>query len=147
MRGLSCMLHRKRGIKLCLFVDHHFPIFGLGMHEQLTLDVVYRLIQCIPELLEVFFIEENLVLFIFLFSDTLALGNCDVEVLFGFCGLYVKEIRAFTRPHPLREDLIFIRVFQGPTTSLQDCCKVGLYSVEFDTGNISKISQPKNPKS
>ena len=52
------------------------------MHKQLVLDVVYRLIQRIPELLEVFFVEENLVFLILLFPYTLALGNRDVEVLF-----------------------------------------------------------------
>jgi len=94
------------------------------MHKKLALDIVHRLIQRISKLLEILFVEEDLVLFVFLFPHTLALGDRDVEILLGFRGFHIKEVRALAGPHPLREDLILIRVFQGRTTSLQKQLRV-----------------------
>lgn len=109
----------ENGVNLSLFLPNHFYISRLSMHQQLTLDVVYGFIQCIPEFLKIFFVEEDLMLLIFFFPYSFALGNRDVEVLLRLGGFHIKEVRSFTGSHPFCEDFIFVRVFQGRTTSLQ----------------------------
>lgn len=75
-------------------------------------DVLNRLGQCVLKLLEILFIQEDLVLLVFFFTDTLAFRDGDVEVFFRFCGLDVEEIRPFASTYALREYLVLIVVFQ-----------------------------------
>jgi hypothetical protein len=61
------------------------------------------------------------VLFVFIVTDALAFGDRDVEVFFRLRRLHIEEIRTLSRPHALREDLIFVAVvlFQCPHPPLQ----------------------------
>jgi hypothetical protein len=114
------------------------------MHKQLTLDVIHRLIQRVAEFLEIFLVEENLVLFVFLFPYPLAFGDRDVEILLRFCGFHIKKIRAFTRPHPFCEDFVFIRVFQGcnylPSKEL--LLEYDMHGLKFETRSSSFLHSP-----
>ena len=88
----------------------------LGAHalQELCLNVLHCLGQGVLELFEIFLVEENLVLLVFLFTYALALCDRDVEVLFGLGCLHVEEVRAFPSPHPFGEQLVFVAVgFQG----------------------------------
>ncbi len=49
--------------------------------EQLTLHMLDSLCKGFTELVEVFLVEENLVLLVLILTDALALGNGDVKVL------------------------------------------------------------------
>jgi len=89
--------------------------------QELALNEINRFIQRIPKFLKIFFVQEDLVLLVLLFTDTLAFRNGDVEVLFRLCRLHIKEIRPFAGANTFCEDLIFVCVFQGATTSLQVC--------------------------
>ena len=62
-----------------------------------------------------FFVKE---LTLSIVKSPLTLGNGKV-IIVGPRRFYIKEIGAFTGSHPFREDFVFIRVFQGCTTSLQ----------------------------
>ncbi len=86
--------------------------FGRLSQQQLTLDVLDGFRQRVTELLEILLVEKDLVFLVFLFANPLALRNRDIEILFRFRRFYIEEIRALSRPHPLRENLVFIVIFQ-----------------------------------
>ena len=57
---------------------------------------------------------------ILLLTNALTLGDGDVEVLFGFGCLYIKEVRALACPHTLCENLILVAIIvQSP---YPPCC-------------------------
>lgn len=91
----------------------HHSVFGLGNDKEMRFDVFYSLMQCIAELVKILFVKENLVLLVFLFPDALALGNRNIEILFGFRRLDVEKVRALTCPHAFGEDFVLVVVFQG----------------------------------
>ncbi len=113
MRTRAFLYVKLKRYQSCLLFRYELTISRIGMHKQLTLDVIDRFIQCIAEFFEIFLVEEYFVLFVFLFSYPLALGNGDVEILLRFRGFHIKEIRALSSTHPFREDFVLIRVFQG----------------------------------
>lgn len=80
--------------------------------QQLSLDVLDGLGECIAEFFEILLIEKDLVLFVLFFTYSLAFRNRDVEILFRFRRLHVKEIRALSRANAFSEDFIFVGVFQ-----------------------------------
>ncbi len=84
------------------------------MLKKLGLNVLNAFAECFFELVEVFFVEENLVFLVFIFPDTLAFGDGDVEVLLRLCCFDIEEIGAFAGPYPFGEELVFVPVgFQG----------------------------------
>lgn len=74
----------------------------------------YGFRQCFSEFQKVFFVEEDLVLLVFVFTDALTLRDRDIEILLRLGGFHIKEVRSFPGANPLRENLIFVAiVIQG----------------------------------
>jgi hypothetical protein len=90
--GLSVLLDR-------------FPVLG-----ELGKDVFDGFGEGVPELVEILFIEEDLVLFVLFLAHPLAFGDGNIEVLLGLGRFHVEKVGPFARAHPFREDLIFVAV-------------------------------------
>jgi hypothetical protein len=82
----------------------------LAVFEKLNLNLFYGLRECVAEFVKILLIKEDLMLLIFFIADAFALGDGDVEVLFGFCGFDIEEVRAFTCTDSLRKYLILVTV-------------------------------------
>ena len=80
------------------------------MFEQLRLNVLNGLRESFTEFVKIFLVEKDLVLFVFIITDTFALRDGDVEVLFGLRGFHIEEVGALPCAYPLRKDLIFVAV-------------------------------------
>lgn len=81
--------------------------------QELFLDMIDRLIQCVGEFLKILLVEENLVLLVFFLSHSLAFGDGNIEILLRFGRLDVEEVGPLSRAHPSGEDFIFVLRFQG----------------------------------
>jgi len=87
-----------------------FLLGDFDLLEEMCLDILDRFGKGIAELLKVLFVEENLMLLVLIFTDSLTFRDRDIEILLGLCRLHIKEVRAFSCPHTLREDLIFVAI-------------------------------------
>jgi hypothetical protein len=99
------------GTVLQLLLSDDARLGGL-IHQQVCLDVFYSFRQRVAEFFKILLVQKDLVLLIFLFANPLAFRNRYVVVFFRFRRFHVEEIRALPGPHPLREDLILVVVFQ-----------------------------------
>jgi hypothetical protein len=86
------------------------PLFGRGLFEELGLDVSNGLREGFPELLEIFLVQEDLVLLILIVTNTLALGDRDVEVFLGLRRFHIEEVGPLSGPDAFCEDLIFVAI-------------------------------------
>ena len=77
------------------------------------MDVLDCFVERVRKLLKIFLIQKDLVLLILFLTDPLALGDRDVEVLFGFCGLHIKEVRSFSGTDAPRKYFVLILWFQS----------------------------------
>jgi hypothetical protein len=92
--------------------------FGGNALQELRLHILDRLGQGFFEFFEVFLVQENLMLFVFVFADTLAFRYRDIEIFLRFCRFHVEEVRAFACPDTFREDLVFVPIVIQGTSSL-----------------------------
>jgi len=85
-------------------------LINLDLGEKI-LNLRHGLIEGFRELVKIFFVQEDLMLLIFLRSNPLALCNGDVEVLFGFRGLHIEKVRPLPCTHSLRENFVLVVIF------------------------------------
>jgi len=66
---------------------YHLQTTGCGLSylfggQQINADVVDCFVQCVSKLIKVLFVQEDFMLLVFFFADTLALSDGDVEIFF-----------------------------------------------------------------
>src|SRR5467141_246731 len=107
--------------------------------EQSALNIRHGFGERVGELLEIFLIKKQLVLFVLLFTDPAALGDDDVEIFGGFCRLYIEKVGPLPRAHPFRKNVLIAGInsfHKRASPSPKNICRLG---GRFDCTTIPRL--------
>ena len=90
-----------------LALVHMIELGKINIGHQLCFHVIYSVCQCIHELVKIFFVEENLVLFVreSIFLEPLFTFGDRQIIIIRTGRLHIKEVRPLAGGHPFRKYL------------------------------------------